>query len=65
MAPTSTTLTQAELSQLDFTPEQIAQLTDLRARFDPFREACESNQQYERFCFLKWLYEHNRLPHDA
>lgn len=64
MSPTSTTLTQAELSQLDFTPEQIEQLTDLRARFDPFREACESNQQYERFRFLKWLYEHNRVPHD-
>lgn len=64
--PTTTThtITTVELAQSGFSQEEIQQLDALRAGFDAFRESCESNQQYERLCFLKWLYEHGRVPQE-
>jgi hypothetical protein len=62
--PTTTTytITEVELVEAGFSQEEIHKLEALRTGFDAFRESCESNQQYERLRFLKYLYEHGLVP---
>ena len=64
--PTTTThtITEVELAESGFSQEEIHKLVALRTGFDQVRESCESNQQYERLCFLKYLYEHGLVLRD-
>lgn len=40
-----------------FTDEQVRRLLELRERYHPFREWCESDREYLRLSFLKWQVE--------
>ncbi len=54
---TAPTTTSRDLLAIGFSTAEITTLKQLRARFDPFREACESNREFERLAFLKWRIE--------
>lgn len=61
----SDTLTTADLAGQGFTAAEIDQLQALRTRYDPFREYCESNHEFERLAFLKWRYQQGQLATEA
>lgn len=44
-------------TRTEFSEEQLRRLLELRQRYHPFREWCESDREYFRFCFLKWRVE--------
>jgi hypothetical protein len=62
-AKTSTTtgISVATLHDAGFTSGEIARLKRMRASYDPFREMCESDHEYQRLSFLKWRYQHGEV----
>jgi hypothetical protein len=54
----------ATLTAAGFTHEQARTLLALQARYNPFAEFVESNAEWARLQFLKWLYEHGRYARD-
>ncbi len=62
-ASTSTTsgISVSTLRGAGFTADEIARLERMRASYDPFREICESDQEYRRLSFLKWRYQHGEV----
>ena len=54
----------AMLTAAGFTREQARTLVDLQARYNPFAEFVDSNAEWARLLFLKWLYEHGRYARD-
>lgn len=61
----TSTLTTDELATRGFTASEINRLQALRASYDPFRDYCESNQEYERLAFLKWRYQRGQFASAA
>ena len=57
----TTATTTSRLETAGFTATEIAKLQELRASYNPFKEQCESNQEFERLNFLKWRYENGQL----
>lgn len=49
------------LTSMGFSAEQVRRLVELRERYHPFRDWCESDEQYRRISFLKWQVEQGRI----
>lgn len=58
---TAATVSTATLPSAGFTSAEIARLEQMRAGYDPFREICECDQEYQRLSFLKWRYQHGEV----
>jgi hypothetical protein len=58
---TTVPTTTRELQRHCFTPKQIQALETLKASYDPYREYCESNWEFERLAFLKWRYAQGEI----
>lgn len=58
---TSTSPTVNDLAAYGFSAAEIARLQELRSRYQPFREYCASNREFERLAFLKWRYERGQF----
>lgn len=54
---TTPTTTTRDLMAMGFSDNEINTLKKIKSGFDPFREFCESNREYERLAFLKWRFE--------
>lgn len=54
----------AELEATGFSTEQIHRLLMVRARYNPFAEFVETNAEWVRLQFFKWLYEHGHYARD-
>ena len=50
-----------DLKATGFGPDQVQEFETLKATYDPCRECCESNREYEQPCFLKWRYERSEI----
>ena len=50
-----------DLTTIGFSTEEIRRLEALKTSYDPYREHCESNREYEQLCFLKWRYERGEI----
>lgn len=50
------------LAARGFSDEQIQRLLELRERYHPFREWCESDDEFRRLRFLKWQVERGHVP---
>jgi len=61
MPTTTTDQTVHELAAQGFSPAEIARLQQLKDRYHPFRELCESNHEFERLAFLKWRWMHGQV----
>ena len=64
MAARTTTTTRPTITSLrskGFTSGEIARLKRMRASYDPFRELCENDQEYQRLSFLKWRYQRGEV----
>jgi hypothetical protein len=54
----------AELEAAGFSDEQIRRLLAVRAGYNPFAEFVETNGEWVRLQFFKWLYEHGYYARD-
>lgn len=59
------TPTTVDLVAQGFTVEEIDRLQALRERYDPFREYCESDHEFESLAFLKWRYQRGQFAIQA
>lgn len=54
----------AELEAAGFSAEQIRELLAVRSRYNPHAEFVETNDEWVRLQFFKWLYEHGHYARD-
>lgn len=54
--------TAEQLERDGFTPEQIERLHAARSAYSPCIEQVESNHEWRRLQFLRWLYHHTDYP---
>lgn len=60
VSPRRDELTELQLAQEGFSPDEIARLRDLRDMY-PYIEYVDSRREWQRLRFVKWLYHRGQF----